>query len=313
MIIGIFDFYDLGGIEVLAKEGESWEDGEMVIFKNEDGAEEMGKILYTVDSPRDKELLKEKSKIIRKATAHDLQKFEANKGRGGDAIVTCSDLVKKHALEMFPFYAIYSLDGARVNIIFTAEDRVDFRDLVKDLAKALQKQIHLKQIGPRDKARIVDGFGKCGRRFCCKGVLPRLESITMDMVRVQALEGKGSSKLSGACGKLLCCLKYEVNAYKDFRDGLPLIGSRVKLKKPVFGTHDEGFVISLDILNRKVKLDLGNRDYATVEADEIAKVVTKPTPTTPRRSFARAKPVEKPADGSADVKPVEEKKSTKSE
>ncbi|MFA4891217.1 MAG: regulatory iron-sulfur-containing complex subunit RicT [Candidatus Gracilibacteria bacterium] len=299
MVTGIFDFYDLAIFEAPCDEGagkgkgdtlESVSAGDMVVFKYEDGAEEIGKVVYHEEKPRDEAIFKEKQKIIRKATAHDLQKFEANKFRGDDAIKTCTELVKKHNLMMYPFYAIYSLDGARVNIIFTADDRVDFRELVKDLAKALQKQIHLKQIGPRDKAKIVNGFGRCGRKFCCKGFLPGLESITMDMVRVQGLEGKGSSKLSGACGKLLCCLKYEVDAYKEFRAGLPLIGSYVKLKKPVFGTHDEGFVIALDILNKKVKLDLGNRDYATVKADEISKVLKAPIDTAPRNDFVAEDP-----------------------
>jgi len=287
MFVGIFDFYDLVAFEAVKKDGEDFEDGEMIVFKNEDGAEEIGRILYISKSSRDESLLKKNVKIVRKATAHDLQKFDTNRERGMEAVATCSSLVKKHGLEMYPFYAIYSFDGARVNIIFTADDRVDFRELVKDLAKALQKQIHLKQIGPRDKARIVGGFGRCGRRFCCKGFLLNLESITMDMVRAQSLEGKGSSKLSGACGKLLCCLRYEVDAYKELKKDLPLVGSTVKLKKPVFGTHDEGFVVSLDILNRKVRLDVGNRDYVTVEADAISKVLNNPIETAPKNSKSK--------------------------
>ncbi len=288
MIAGIFDFYDLSVFEIdFEKEGDmALED--MLIFKAEDGAEEIGKLVYLEEKSRGKELKKENQKIIRKATAHDIQKFEANQSRGDDAMVTSAELIKKHKLEMFPFYALYSLDGAKVNIIFTADDRVDFRELVKDLAKALQKQIHLKQIGPRDKARLVKGFGRCGRTFCCNGVLPSLISITMDMVRSQSLEGKGSAKLSGACGKLLCCLRYEVDAYNDLRAGLPSPGSLVKLKKAPYGTSDEGYVIALDILNRKVKVDLGNRDIVTVGADEISKVIKKGIVTTPRGNVNNA-------------------------
>ncbi len=285
MIVGIFDFYDLGVFETHVKEGEPVNSGEMVIFKNEEGAEEIGKVMYISDDSKNIDILKDKTKLIRKATAHDLQKLEANKDRGEDAIKTCVELIKGYDLEMYPFYAIYSLDGARVNIVFTADDRVDFRELVKDLAKKLQKQIHLKQIGPRDKAKIVDGFGRCGRRFCCKGVLPKLESITMEMVRSQALEGKGSAKLSGACGKLLCCLRYEVEAYSELRSNLPSVGSFVKLKKPVIGSHDEGVVIGIDVLAQKVKLDLGNREYASAKVDEIAKVTKRPVATAPRKDF----------------------------
>jgi len=305
MVIGIFDFYDLAMFETSCGDGNEYKPGELVVFKYEDGSEEIGKVAYIIEKSRDESIIKENQKIIRRATAHDTQRLEANAIRGDEAIKTCTELVKGHNLMMYPFYAIYSLDGARVNIIFTADDRVDFRDLVKDLAKALQKQIHLKQIGPRDKAKIVDGFGRCGRRFCCKGVLPALESITMDMVRSQALEGKGSSKLSGACGKLLCCLRYEVSAYKELKAGLPLIGSYVKLKKPAFGSHDEGWVTGLDILNRKVKLDLGNRDYATVKADDIAKILKAPMDTAPRGAFAEAGFVaDGEDDGSVKTKPA---------
>jgi len=282
MIIGIFDFYELNNIEVASPPENVFDNGDVVIFKSEEGYEELGKILYISAGEKIGENFKVNAKILRKATAHDLQKFESNKERGLAAVEACGELVKKHLLDMQPFYGIYSLDGLRVNIIFTAEDRVDFRELVKDLAKNLQKQIHLKQIGPRDKARIVDGHGRCGRKFCCRGFLSKLESINMDMVRVQGLEGKGSAKLSGACGKLLCCLKYEVDAYKELKKELPLIGSKVRLKKPVFGSHDEGVVVSLDVLNRKFKIHVGERDYATASVDDISKILSKPIETAPK-------------------------------
>jgi len=281
MIVGIFDFYDLGNFETLCEKG-GFSSGEMIVFKTEDGGEELGKILYFTEKSKDQGSLRDKVKILRKATAHDIQKFETNKERGKDAVEVCTGLAVKYKLDMQPFYGIYSLDGLRVNVIFTADDRVDFRELVKDLAKKLQKQIHLKQIGPRDKARIVDGYGRCGRRFCCKGFLLKLESINMEMVRAQGLEGKGSSKLSGACGKLLCCLKYEVDAYKDLRKGLPPVGSKVKFKKPVLGSHDVGVVVSLDVLNKKIKVNVGGRDYLTVDSSEVAKILSKPIETAPR-------------------------------
>ena len=160
MILGIFDFYDLELVEALCEESSDLVEGEMVVFKNADGAEEVGKISYISTGELDKEKSKGGCKLLRRATAHDLQKFETNKGRGETAVQTCKELSVRYELDMQPFYAIYSFDGLRVNIVFTAEDRVDFRELVKDLAKSLQKQIHLKQIGPRDKARINDEFGK---------------------------------------------------------------------------------------------------------------------------------------------------------
>jgi len=281
MIIGIYDFFDLDTIEASYEDDGGFEDGEMVVFKNEEGSEEVGKIMYFNEEARNKERFRANAKVLRKATANDLQKFDANKDRGGTAVDECHKLALQYNLDMQPFYALYSFDGLSVNIVFTAEDRVDFRELVKDLAKVLQKQIHLKQIGPRDKAKITDGYGRCGRRFCCKGFLPRMESVSMDMVRVQSLESKGSGKLSGACGKLLCCLRYEVEAYKELRGNLPSTGSRVTLKKAVMGNYDEGTVVSLDILNQRLKLQVGPRDYVTVELSNVDKVTTRPMRTAP--------------------------------
>ena len=300
MIIGIYDFYDLVILEAEVPTGgedptPEYLDGEMLVFKNEDGYEEVGKIVYISKKSDKRDATKGGAKILRKTTAHDLQKFDAGRARGDEAVATCAKLAVKHGLDMQPFYGMNSFDGIRANVMFTAEDRVDFRELVKDLAKALQKQIHLKQIGPRDKAKITDGFGRCGRKFCCRGFLPKLESISMDMVRAQSLESKGSSKLSGACGKLLCCLKYEVEAYKDLKDNLPPMGSKVKLKKPFMGTHDSGAVVSLDVLNQNVKLYFGDREYATVSNDEIAKIIDKPISTAPKRA-ERSERAEKPEE-----------------
>lgn len=284
MHIGILDLYDLAIFEMKLKElPEEIKKNDFIVFKYEDGAEEMGHVLYIIDDESGSKTMNvSKNKFVRKATAHDTQKFESNKERGEEARKECEVLAKKYNLTMAPFYGIYSLDGAKANVVFTADDRVDFRELVKDLAKQIQKQIHLKQIGPRDKAKIVGGFGRCGRKLCCKAFLPGLESVTMEMARAQGLEGKGSSKLSGACGKLLCCLKYEAEAYKKLRDSLPAIGSKVKLKKPVFGSHDDGVVIGLDVLNQRIRIDVGMKDLFTVNADDIAKVLTKSISTARR-------------------------------
>jgi len=293
MRIGILDLYDLGSFEIdLKTPTETLINGDFIVFKGEDGSEEIGQISYI--TPAEDETGNEgfsKNKFVRKATAHDIQKFESNKERGEDARKVCETLSKKYNLTMAPFYGIYSLDGTKANVIFTAEDRVDFRELVKDMAKQLQKQIHLKQIGPRDKAKIVGGFGRCGRKLCCKAFLPGLESVTMEMARVQGLEGKGSSKLSGACGKLLCCLKYEAEAYKKLRELLPTVGSKIKLKKPVFGSHDDGIVVGMDVLNQKIRIDVGMRDLFTVNLDDIAKVLTKSISTAPARDTVRRVPL----------------------
>lgn len=239
--------------------------GDEIIFKDAEGKEEYGIVkMLNVDASAPDQILFT-SKILRKATANDIQKVESHIDLTKSALKKCADIVTKLGLDMYAFRAGYSFDGSKVHFLFTSEDRVDFRDLVKELAKVLQKQIHLRQIGPRDKAKLIGGFGKCGRPLCCSTWLGKLESINMEMVRAQALESKGSAKLSGACGKLLCCLKYEVDAYKDLRKNLPAIGSVVKLKKP----KEEVRIIALDILNQKVKVVLNNGESLVVDVAEI--------------------------------------------
>lgn len=271
-VIGI-DCPFMGGIvEIPYHEPVSAKPGEAVIYKDADDKEEFGTVKYLDRDATEEEKVLASSRILRPATPHDLQKVESYDESKQQALETCQELVDKYALEMQVFKANYSFDGTKVYFMFTAEDRVDFRELVKDLAKILKKQIYLRQVGPRDKAKIIGGFGKCGRTLCCSTFLRKLESISMDMVRVQGLESKGSSKLSGACGKLLCCLKYEVETYKDLRKNLPDVGSVIKLKKSFAPVIQEGNVIGLDVLNQKIKV-IVNGDYMVANFSDMEKVL----------------------------------------
>ncbi|MBI2634163.1 hypothetical protein HYW82_00650 [Candidatus Peregrinibacteria bacterium] len=245
--------------------------GDEVIFKDAEEKEEYGVVKYINRESADKDKIVFTGKILRRATPNDIQRVESHIDAARMAMEQCKELVSAHKLNMTIFRVGYSFDGSKVYFLFISEDRVDFRNLVKDLAKTVKKQIQLRQIGPRDKARLIGGFGKCGRPLCCSTWLGKFESINMEMVREQALEAKGSSKLSGACGKLLCCLRYEVDAYKDLRKGLPKIGDVVRLKKPA----GEATVIALDILNQKMKVILGEGGSIIVEAKEIEKAVNK--------------------------------------
>lgn len=273
-VIGIESGYSSSVIEAPYNDGFAFEVGSEVIFKDSEDKEEYGIIKYVNRDSIDEEKVVFTSKVLRKATANDIQKVENSIDGAKYALKKCQELSKKLGLVMSIFKAGYSFDGTRVHFVFTAEDRVDFRDLVKELAKVLQKQIHLKQIGPRDKAKIVGGYGKCGRPLCCSTWLGRLESINMEMVRVQALESKGSSKLSGACGKLLCCLKYEVDAYRELRKSVPRIGSAVKINKKVaLGGQEGGTVIAVDILNQKIKVLFESGESLVISVSDIAKVL----------------------------------------
>ncbi|MBT4917537.1 hypothetical protein HN709_02660 [Candidatus Peregrinibacteria bacterium] len=250
--------------------------GDSVIFRDDEGREEFGRVKYVNKDAAEEESVITSSKVLRKATANDLQKIESHKSLEDRALATCAKLIEKHELDMNVFKSTFSFDGNKVHFTFTADERVDFRELVKDLAKSVKKQIHLRQIGPRDKARLIGGYGKCGRQLCCEGFLDKLESINMEMVRAQGLESKGSSKLSGACGKLLCCLKYEVEAYKALRKNLPNIGNVVKVAKacPV-ASGKEVNVVGLDVLNQKVKAYAGPDDFVVFDVKHVEKLVKK--------------------------------------
>ncbi|MBD3330593.1 hypothetical protein GF354_03630 [Candidatus Peregrinibacteria bacterium] len=277
LVTTIKSCYSFKPVEIPYNEKTSYAEGDEVIFKDEDGKEEFGVIQLNKIPSKAPENIVRDSKILRLATANDSQRLISYKEQSEHALSVCKKLIKTHKLDMQVFVASYSFDGSRVLFMFTADERVDFRDLVKDLAKNLQKQIYLRQIGPRDKAKIVGGYGKCGRSLCCSTFLDKLESISMDMVRVQSLESKGSSKLSGTCGKLLCCLKYEVDAYKELKKNIPDIGSKVKLKRGAPTPSKSGEIIALDILNQKVKLFFEDiEDYAVVDSDQIDKVLKSP-------------------------------------
>lgn len=265
--------YSSGVVEIPFDEKASFEAGEKVIFKDEDGKEEFGVVKAIKQKATDEDKIMKRAKLLRRATPHDVQRAESHGEQAARALDTCKELVKKMEVEMYVFSAGYSFDGSKVHFMFTADERVDFRELVKELAKKLKKQIHLRQIGPRDKAKIIGGYGRCGRSLCCNTFLGKLESINMEMVRHQGLESKGSSKLSGACGKLLCCLRYEVEAYKELKKSLPGMGCVVRLKKRVEAPGREGMVIALDILNQKARVLFDKGESVVVEAKDIEKVV----------------------------------------
>ncbi len=246
---GISSFFHYKTIYIPVAEDDDYQKGDIVVFVDQEGSNEMGQIIIPgVEIGGDE--IAEGCSILRKATDNDAQRFNANKESALAAMDAARQLIDQFSLNMNLVDTIYSLDGNKVNFIFTSEERVDFRDLVKELAKKFQKQIHLQQIGPRDKSRFVSGYGKCGRKLCCSQVVGKLASITMDMVRAQGMSNKGSEKLSGVCGKLMCCLSYEAADYEELRKNVPPFGSLVTLKD-----KKKGILRGADVLNQKVRLD----------------------------------------------------------
>jgi len=231
--------------------------GDMVVVDTSFG-NESGEVAYLRETKNksDRELMP----VVRKFTKEDHDKVVDEGEKREEYIKIANELVKEGDLEMKILDVSFSFDGKKTTFIFSSESRVDFRELVKKLGKKLKRQVVLRQIGPRDEARLLGGFGRCGRQFCCQTFLRDLESITMDMAKVQNMAGKGSSKISGACGKLMCCLSYEVETYKKLMVGIPAIGSKIKTE------HGQGIVIDHNIIKQTVLVEL-DKNKTRVEVD----------------------------------------------
>lgn len=262
MYLHIHSYFEQDTIALQYKENEEVPaEQSTVIYKTEEG-EEAGLIISTQMKKTPYEVKKE-FKILRVATNADKQKVKQLKKKEQTAKDLFMQKVNEHSLDMNLSTVRYSFDDTRVEFTFTAMDRVDFRELVRDLAKELRKKIHLKQIGPRDRSKIIGGVGICGRNVCCSGFLVELKSVSMDAARVQSLTHKSTEKLSGLCGKLRCCLNYETYLYSELRKQYAELGTEVTYQK------QKGKVTAIDYINDRIKLVFQNGDMAIVEADKL--------------------------------------------
>jgi len=165
--------------------------------------------------------------LHRVAVDEDIQRYRENEKRSEYAVAVCREKIDEHRLAMALVSAHFVLDEPRLVFFFTSESRVDFRDLVKDLVQEFKLRIELRQIGVRDESRMVGGLGVCGRVLCCNGISDRLKAVSIKMAKVQGLS-LNSMKISGPCGRLLCCLEYEYDFYRQEKRGLPNVGARVR-------------------------------------------------------------------------------------
>jgi len=188
-------------------------------------------------------------RVIRKATAGDLHQIERNKKKVKELIDTCDKKIQEHNLPMKLIDAEYSFDRSKVMFYFTADTRVDFRNLVKGLASIFKARIELKQIGVRDEAKLLGGFGPCGRPLCCAKFLKHFQPVTIKMAKEQNLS-LTPTKISGLCGRLMCCLSYEHEFYKKSMEGLPRVGDKIKTK------DGAGKVISVNVIKRMAVVQL---------------------------------------------------------
>lgn len=210
---------------------------------------ECGEVVLGRREIPDDELNHELKTIIRKATKEDLQRVEDNKRKAARAFEICNEKIKAHGLEMNLLEVEYTFDNSKILFSFSAEGRVDFRELVKDLASVFRARIELRQIGVRDEAKMLGGLGVCGRPFCCKQFMGEFQSVSIKMAKEQGLS-LNPVKISGTCGRLMCCLKHEQDAYEDLLRITPRIGSTV------ITPEGKGVVTDQELIAGKVKVRL---------------------------------------------------------
>lgn len=225
------------------------ERGDQVIVETEQGLE-VGKVvrIYETDKKRGNEL----KPVLRKVIDSDLKKIKYYKDKKEDILAAAREKIERHNLPMKLLDIHLAFDGSQIAFAFTAEGRVDFRELLKDLTHHFQKSIRLQQIGSRDEAKGSGGYGMCGREICCARFLSELKSVTTDMARLQEMTHKGSEKNSGLCGRLKCCLAYEYEMYEELARKMPEIDKEIKTPQ------GKGVVVSRNILTQTVKVRLGD-------------------------------------------------------
>ncbi|MEA3328693.1 MAG: stage 0 sporulation family protein [Candidatus Omnitrophota bacterium] len=187
--------------------------------------------------------------VVRHATSDDLKRIEKNREKVSHAFETCVKKIGAHKLPMKLVEAEYSFDRSKIIFYFTAEGRVDFRELVKDLARIFKARIELRQIGVRDEAKMLGGFGPCGMPLCCTRFLNDFEPVTIRMAKDQNLP-LNPAKMSGLCGRLMCCLGYEYKTYKELAKRLPRRGDTIQLKE------GKGKVVEVNIIKQSVVVEL---------------------------------------------------------
>ena len=228
---------------------------------------EMGTVLIPPKKVEDDKVIQPLKPVIRVATDEDEKVMERNKEKEAEAYVICKEKIAKHGLEMKLVAAEYTFDNNKLLFYFTADGRIDFRELVKDLASVFRTRIELRQIGVRDETKMLGGIGICGRELCCKSYLTDFVPVSIKMAKEQNLS-LNPTKISGVCGRLMCCLTNEEETYEVLNSQLPSVGDNVTTSDGLTGT-----VHSLSVLRRLVKvivnLENDEKEIREYKADDL--------------------------------------------
>ena len=250
-VVGI-NFREAGKIYYFAPADFKFEVGQRVIVDTARGVE-IGTIKIANKFVAESEVIPPLKPVTRPATAEDIERDERNQELELDAAIICKKKIKNHGLDMSLVEVEYTFDNSKLTFYFTCESRVDFRELVKDLASTFHTRIELRQIGIRDEAKLMGGLGICGRKYCCAGFLTDFVQVSIKMAKEQNF-ALNSSKVSGACGRLMCCLKYEHETYEEALSQVPPVGSLVKT------ADGEGTVIEVKALKAEIRVKLSDND-----------------------------------------------------
>lgn len=249
-------FFDAGNIDVNVKD--------KVIVETAMG-QEIGEVIINNKNLANNKIKTSLMPIVRVATGKDLKHLQENKEKEKEAFKICEEKIKSHNLNMSLVDVAYTFDNAKLLFYFTADSRIDFRELVKDLASIFKTRIELRQIGVRDQVRRIGGNGVCGRELCCCTFLNNFDTVSIKMAKEQNI-ALNPAKISGNCGRLMCCLKYEQEAYEEKLNNLPKVGAIVK-------TEDgEGTVDNVEILKEIVRVKIRDEEdtfYKKYPASEV--------------------------------------------
>ncbi len=262
-VVGI-RFKEVGKVYYFDPDGMQFKKGDRAVVETARGVE-CGEIAMENREVDDSEIVKPLKRIVRPANENDLRVVRENREKEKKAFGICEEKIRAHNLDMKLVDVEYTFDGGKILFYFTADGRVDFRELVKDLAGVFRTRIELRQIGVRDESKMVGGFGMCGRPFCCSTFLGDFQPVSIKMAKEQGLS-LNPVKISGTCGRLMCCLKYEQEAYEHLLRHTPKVGAIVETRE------GRGTVVENNLLTGMLKIRLDRRPDAApvvIERHEV--------------------------------------------
>ena len=267
-IIGV-RFREAGKIYYFSPGKRKISRGDQVIVETARGVE-MGRVVLGEKEVPEEEIVSPLKEVTRIATEEDLKRVKRNREKEKEAFVVCEQKIKKHQLQMKLVGAEYTFDNNKLLFYFTADGRIDFRELVKDLASVFRTRIELRQIGVRDETKMMGGIGICGRELCCKTFLSDFAPVSIKMAKEQNLS-LNPGKISGLCGRLMCCLKNEYETYEYLNSRLPGVGDFVMTPDGV-----KGQVQSVNVLRQTVKVLTEQGDVKEVQEYKVSQLKFRP-------------------------------------